>query len=51
VVFRSFVAAFLPLVVGGVAMVGTVAALKLIGRGTDVSIFSLNLATGRSPRR
>jgi RND superfamily putative drug exporter len=48
VVFRSFVAAFLPLVVGGVAMVGTVAALKLISQGTDVSIFSLNLATGLS---
>jgi RND superfamily putative drug exporter len=47
-VFRSFIASFLPLLVGAMSLIGTNAALALIGRHTDVSIFSLNLATGLS---
>jgi RND superfamily putative drug exporter len=47
-VFRSFIAAILPLLVGAVSVIGTNAALKAITEGTEVSIFSLNLATGLS---
>jgi RND superfamily putative drug exporter len=47
-VFRSFVAAALPLLVGAVSVIGTNASLKLISEGTDVSIFAINLATGLS---
>ena len=46
VVFGSLVAAGLPLVVALFAVVGTFAALKLLAKLTDVSVFSLNLATG-----
>ena len=44
--FRSVVAASLPLLVGGMAIVGTFAALKLVNGVTDVSVFALNLTTG-----
>ena len=44
--FRSVVAAALPLLVGGMAIVGTFAALKLVNGVTDVSVFALNLTTG-----
>ena len=47
-VLRSFFAALLPLLVGGISVIGTNAALKLISQFTDVSIFALNLATGLS---
>lgn len=47
-VFRSLIAAVLPLLVGAVAVIGTNAALKAIAEGTEVSIFALNLATGLS---
>jgi len=40
------VAASLPLLVGGMAIVGTFAALKLVNGVTDVSVFALNLTTG-----
>ena len=46
IVFRSVVAALLPLVIAGVAVVGTEFILDLLTRVTDVSIFSLNLTTG-----
>ena len=45
-VFGSIVAAGLPLVIGVVAVVGTLLALQLIASVTDVSIFALNLTTG-----
>ena len=45
-VFGSMIAAVLPLIVGLFAVVGTFAALTLLARFTDVSVFSLNLATG-----
>lgn len=44
--FRSLVAAALPLMVGGFAIVGTTLALRLANEVTDVSVFALNLSTG-----
>ena len=44
--FRSLVAASLPLLVGGLSIVGTFAALKLTNGVVDVSVFALNLTTG-----
>ncbi len=43
--FGSVVAALLPLVIGGLAIVGTFAELYLLGSVTDVSIFAINLTT------
>ena len=45
VVFGSVVAAALPLAVGGFAIIGTFLVLRVLAGLTDVSIFSLNLAT------
>ncbi len=45
VVFRSVVAALLPLIVSAVAVGGTAAALKGLSEVTLVSIFALNLTT------
>lgn len=45
-VFGSLVAASLPLVIGGLAVLGSFAVLQVITTFTDVSIFALNLATG-----
>jgi RND superfamily putative drug exporter len=45
-VFRGLVAALMPLAVGGVAIVCTLAILRLLALFTDVSVYSLNLATG-----
>src|SRR5207248_3715538 len=45
-VFRGAVASALPLVVGGLAVVGTMFVLRVIAATTEVSIFSLNLTTG-----
>ncbi len=44
-VFGSAVAAALPLAIGVISIVGTLAALKLITLFTDVSVFSINLTT------
>lgn len=44
-VFGSAVAAALPLVIGGVAIIGTFAELAILGNLTDVSIFAINLTT------
>jgi RND superfamily putative drug exporter len=44
-VFRSFVAACIPLGVGAVAMLGTFLMLRTIAALTDVSIYALNLTT------
>ena len=43
--FGSLVAASLPLVVGGVAIMGTFAELFVLGSITDVSVFAINLTT------
>jgi RND superfamily putative drug exporter len=45
VVFGSLVAAGLPLLVGGVAVVGTFLSLFVIAQVTSVSVFSINLTT------
>ncbi len=45
IIFRSAIAALLPLVVAAVAVVGTAAALKGLSELTLVSIFALNLTT------
>ncbi|MGW9087244.1 MMPL family transporter [Streptomyces yangpuensis] len=44
-VFGSVVAAALPLLIGVLAVVGTLLALKVLGSVTDVSVFALNLTT------
>lgn len=44
-VFGGLLAAALPVMVGGLAIVGSLAILRLIASVTDVSIFALNLAT------
>ena len=44
-VFRSVVAAVLPLLIGAMAVVGTLAVLRLVASVTEVSIFALNLTT------
>jgi uncharacterized membrane protein YdfJ with MMPL/SSD domain len=44
--FRSLVAALLPLLVGGLAIVGTFLVLRIASELTSVSIFALNVATG-----
>ena len=44
-VFGGLVAAALPMIVGGLAIVGSMSVLRLITLGTDVSIFALNLST------
>jgi len=44
--FRSLVAALLPLLVGGLAIVGTFLVLRVASELTSVSIFALNVATG-----
>jgi uncharacterized membrane protein YdfJ with MMPL/SSD domain len=44
--FRSLVAAALPLLVGGLAIVGTFLALSIAAELGSISIFALNLTTG-----
>lgn len=45
-VFRSAVAALLPLLVGGVTIMGTFLALRLVNTHLPLSVFSINLVTG-----
>jgi len=44
--FRSLVAALLPLLVGGLAIVSTMVTLRVASEATEISIFALNLVTG-----
>ena len=44
-VFGGLLAAMLPIVIGGMAIVGGMSVLRLITFATDVSIFALNLTT------
>jgi RND superfamily putative drug exporter len=46
VVFRGPVAAVLPLMVGGITIIGAFLGLRLVTLTTDLSIFALNLVTG-----
>lgn len=45
-VFRGVAAALLPLMVGGVTVLGTFCGLRAVNGATPLSIFALNLATG-----
>jgi putative drug exporter of the RND superfamily len=45
-VFRSVVAALLPLMVGAIAVVGALVILKLLTGVTDVAVYALNLTAG-----
>jgi uncharacterized membrane protein YdfJ with MMPL/SSD domain len=45
VVFRSLVAAFLPLLLGGVTILGAFLVLRLISVFMDLSVFALNIIT------
>jgi uncharacterized membrane protein YdfJ with MMPL/SSD domain len=44
--FRSVVAALLPPLLGGLAIVGTFFLLRVVSTVTDLSVFALNLTTG-----
>ncbi|WP_026877747.1 MMPL family transporter [Jiangella gansuensis] len=44
-VFRSVVAALLPLAVGALCIMGSFAVLRVMTMGTDVSVFAINLVT------
>ena len=44
-VFSGLLAAAVPIAVGGLAILGSMAVLHVIALGTDVSIFALNLST------
>jgi RND superfamily putative drug exporter len=44
-VFGGLIAAALPMIVGGMAIVGSMSVLRLLTFSTDVSIFALNLST------
>ncbi len=48
-VFRSAVAALLPLLVGGLTIVGSLLVVRGINEVVDISIFALNLITGLGP--
>ena len=47
-VFRGVVAASIPLLIGGVSIVGTLFVLRIMAGFTDTSVFALNIATGLS---
>ncbi|WP_238019843.1 MMPL family transporter [Dactylosporangium sp. AC04546] len=44
-VFRGVVAAFMPLLVGGIAVLGAFVATRLLTYATDVSVFAINIIT------
>ena len=44
-VFRGLVAAALPLLIGGLAVVGTFLSLRVLSEFTEISIFALNITT------
>jgi len=45
VIFGSLAAASLPLAIGGIGILGSFTALRLLTLGTDVSIYSINITT------
>jgi RND superfamily putative drug exporter len=46
IVFRGVVAASIPLLLGGVSIVGTLFVLRVMSMFVDTSVFALNIATG-----
>jgi uncharacterized membrane protein YdfJ with MMPL/SSD domain len=47
-VFRGVVAAGIPLLIGGISIVGTLLVLRVMSGFVDTSLFALNIATGLS---
>ncbi|MDX6609646.1 MAG: hypothetical protein QOF85_1571 [Solirubrobacterales bacterium] len=47
-VFRGVVAAGIPLLIGGISIVGTLLVLRIMSTFVDTSLFALNIATGLS---
>jgi len=47
-VFRGVVAAGIPLLLGGISIVGTLLVLRVMSSFTDTSLFALNITTGLS---
>ncbi len=47
-VFRSVIAAGIPLLIGGISIVGTLLVLRVMSVFVDTSVFALNIATGLS---
>ena len=47
-VFRGVVAAGIPLLIGGISIVGTLLVLRVMSEFVDTSVFALNIATGLS---
>lgn len=47
-VFRGVVAAGIPLLIGGISIVGTLLVLRIMSGFVDTSVFALNVATGLS---
>jgi uncharacterized membrane protein YdfJ with MMPL/SSD domain len=47
-VFRGVVAAAIPLLIGGISIVGTLFVLRVMSGFVDTSLFALNIATGLS---
>ena len=45
IIFGSLAAASLPLAIGGIAILGSFTALRLLTLGTTVSIYSINITT------
>jgi RND superfamily putative drug exporter len=45
IIFGSFVSALLPAVIGGIAIIGSFAVLRLLTLGTQVSVYSVNVTT------
>jgi RND superfamily putative drug exporter len=48
IVFRGVIAASIPLLIGGVSIVGTLLVLRVMSTFVDTSVFALNIATGLS---
>src|SRR5262249_43379184 len=45
IIFGSFVSALLPAAIGGIAIIGSFAVLRLLTHGTQVSVYSVNVTT------
>jgi len=48
IVFRGVIAAGIPLMIGGISIVGTLLVLRIMSTFVDTSVFALNIATGLS---
>ena len=48
IVFRGVIAAGIPLLIGGISIVGTLLVLRIMSTFVDTSVFALNIATGLS---